>query len=170
MGSTYPRACSEPPKVRGTIHVHLDFAAHAPYQFRLRATRRVLWAAAQAGAESRPFRGLGYGEELHLLRARAAGRTGWPAIDSRRTHSIDERAVQAWVAGSDSREASSSRWRLKCRSLICWLRHESWNSFRKQHIGTDPRRAIRILRSNLNLLLTFTSRPRRSVEPAGERL
>ena len=152
MVRAYPRACSETPEVRRTIHVRLDFAAHAPDKFRRKATRRLLGTTAEAGTESGLLRRLGYGEEQHLLRARAAGWAGRPAINSRRAYGIDERAVQACIPRSDSREASSSRRRLNCWQLVRWLRHGSESSFRKQHIGTGLRGAIRILRSNSNFL------------------
>src|ERR1700682_610433 len=120
MGRAYPRACSEPPKGGRTIHVRLDFAAHAPDKFRLGATRRVLGTAAEAGTESGLLRSLRYGEKQYLLWARTAGRAGWPAINSRRTHGINERAVQACIPRSDSSEASSSRGRVKERALTRW--------------------------------------------------
>src|ERR1700681_1119554 len=107
MGRAYPGACSEPPEVGGTIHVRLDFAAHAPDKLRLRAARCLPGPTAEAGTESGSLRSLRYSEKQYLPRARPAGWAGWPAIDSRRAHGVDERAVQACIPRSDSREAST---------------------------------------------------------------
>ncbi len=123
MLRAHPGACGEPPEVRRTFHVRIDCTAHTPDKFNLRVTRRQLGAAAQAGTKSRSLRGLGYGEELHLLRAWAAGWARWPAVDSRRAHGIDERVVQTCIPRSDSREASSSREIWEDWKLVRGVRH-----------------------------------------------
>src|SRR5882762_7726806 len=123
MLRAHPGACGEPPEVCRTFHVRIDCTAHTPDKFNLRATRCQLGAAAQAGTKSRSLCGLGYGEELHLLRAWAAGGARWPAIDSRRAHGIDERAVQTCIPRSDSRKASSSRESLENRKLVRRVHH-----------------------------------------------
>src|ERR1700716_2842830 len=130
MLRAHPGAFGEPPEIRRTFHIRFDCTAHTPDKFSLRVTRRQLGAAAQAGTKSRSLRGLGHGEELQLFGAWAAGRARWPAIDSRRAHGVDERAVQACIPRSDCREASSSGEGLEGRGLIRWVRHGSWDSFR----------------------------------------
>jgi hypothetical protein len=119
-----PCAVGEPAEIGGTIHIRFDFAAHAPDKFRRKIARRLLRTAAQAGAKPCSLRSFRQRKEQKLLWERATGRAGWPAIDSRRTHGIDERTIQARVPRSDGCEALAPRRRLKDWKRIGGLCHE----------------------------------------------
>jgi hypothetical protein len=69
---------------------------------------------------------------------RASRRARGTAIDSRRAHTIDKRAVQARVPRSDGREASASRGRPKRRVCGKGCRHEPQDSFHAQDTETFP--------------------------------
>src|ERR1700681_2503445 len=105
------RGGRETSKVCGAIgtRVRLDGVAHTADQLRLRAARLALWAATQAGAETRALRCLGQSEKLYLLRTRAARGPRGREIDSSRAHAIAKRAIHASVARSHSDQAPSPR-------------------------------------------------------------
>jgi len=139
VSSAKPCALRQVPQRKCAVRVALDFAAHAPNEIGLRAAVRPARMAAPAGPESSLLRCLWQNEEKYLPRMWATRWARRPAVNPRRAHSIDERAIHSRVMQGDRRKASTPRERGDCgQERVGLSRHWPFVSFPTTISKTNP--------------------------------